>query len=103
MNERNCCNGQCNQGRDCTARKVIEFQARAGLHRFCAPPDSNSSGSVWIDLLTFWHVKLPHINWGPLFGLVLIAVCGALVAAGIYGFAASIDWGHVLGAMWGAR
>lgn len=83
--------------------EIVAFQARAGLHRFCAPPESNSSGSIWIDLLTFWCIKLPHINWGPLFGLALLAICGALVAAGIYGFASSIDWGHVLQMMWAPR
>ncbi len=36
-----CCNGSCNQGRDCVRRT------------------GNTSGSVWIDLLTFIDVRLP--------------------------------------------
>ena len=78
MNDRQCCDGECKQGRDCPAQNVIEFQNRAGLHRFFSAGQS-TSGSIWIDLLTFWCIKIPHINWGPFVGFALMAACGASV------------------------
>lgn len=104
MNERNCCDAHgvnCEQGRDCPARNVIDFQSRAGLHR--AFMGGNSSGSAFIDLFTMYHVRVPlwfsRINWGPLFGLLLIVVCGALVLTGLYGWASAMGWTELLAAL----
>ena len=83
-----CCTGKCNQGRDCTQRNVIDFQSRAGLHR-AFMPGGNSSGSRFIDFLTFWQIRAPlwfgQIDWdgvaiGALLVLSVVAFFVALAA-----------------------
>lgn len=83
MNERNCCDGMCEQGRDCPAQNVIEFQSRAGLHR-AFMPECNSSGSLWIDFLTFWNVKLKLLEWWGALSILILVLSASLVGWAIF-------------------
>ena len=79
MVDTKCCNGQCEQGRACSARNVIEFQKRGELHRYFAP------GAI--------EHHRGRINWWGAFTLAIIpASFGAAVMAVYWGGRALGAW-----------
>ncbi len=78
-----CCNGNCNQGRECVRRT------------------GNTSGSLFIDLLTFYYITIPlwwRRVWPGLFLIGVFIVSAAIVALCIAAVAVAlsfVDLSHV--------
>jgi len=72
------------------SENVIQFQARHPLHRWWNE-SGNTSGSRFIDFLTFWQITLPlwfsRVNWWGALFFVMIAA-----SAGVFFFAAYMAW-----------
>lgn len=58
------------------SENVIQFQARHPLHRWWNE-SGNTSGSVFIDALTFWQITVPlwfsRVNWWMALTLAMLA------------------------------
>lgn len=70
MNDTECCNNRCDQGRTCPAREaqgnVIQLHQTAEKRKWFSPMKD-----IVVDFAAFW--KMPHINWE---GVAFFAVLG---------------------------
>lgn len=61
-------------------------------------PDSkgNTSGSLWVDFLTFWHIWLPtwlsRVDWVEVGFRLVIAVCLLAISTSILALAMAYGW-----------
>ena len=76
---------------------VYQFQKRSGLHRHFA--QDNTSGSVWIDFLTFWQITLPlwwMRMWPGFFLLGVLTVSALFMVWVIVSGVVHINWSWLM-------